>query len=342
MYENYNEERLKEDITYTINVNYKSYYCYMGPLYFFLGCFGIMTFGYMLVGTAFYLPFFLIIFSFIIFIKYFHKKEIELVNNVYYGRFAVNIKNQLSMKKKVLDIPYNNSAFKLIGADNYFTLYIANTFNDVDIRELNDGGIPPTFIYIFHNLYHYNEFILREILEDRIKHSYLYFKYEFISSEKIKYYKTNNFLSYRISNNISRYIIIIFICIGLIYGLILYFIGNNNPQEKNYYIGLIVLGLIILFIIMMIVLGISSQFYRRIDVIKQDNIIFIGITSFLRGSYTKKFILNKKSIEECYFIPNGRKKTLELKLNDNNTQKICDFKNNEKTDIISQQINNYL
>ena len=338
-------ERFKEDITYKINVKYKQYWGYMGPLYFVLVTFGLLSFVYLALkeGPLPFLPIFLIILLFVIFLKYLHKKEIELVNNVYYDRFSINSVNQLGMKKQELNIPYKNSAFKLIKASEYyFTLYIANTFENVDLRELNVEGIPPKFFYIFHNINHYDEFQLERILEDRIKNNKLHFEYELMSNDKLKYYKTNNFLSYKMNNYINRYIVSICILIGLVYGITLKIMGDNNPKEKQNYITLIVFGIFILLFIMIISLVICSYLYRRIDIINKDNIIFIGITSFLRKSYSKKFIFEKDSIDEYKYVPNGGKKTLEFKLNDNNTQKIWDFKNNEKIDIISQQLNKYI
>ena len=163
-----------------------------------------------------------------------------------------------------------------------------------------------------------------------------------MSNGKLKYYKTDNFLSYKMNNYINRYILSICIFIGLIYGITLKIMGDNNPKERQNYMALIGCGIIILLFIMITALVISNYLYRRIDIINKDNVIFIGITSFLQKSYTKIFIFEKDSIDEYKYVPNGGKKTLEFKLNDNNTQKIWDFKNNEKIDIISKQLNKYL
>lgn len=184
------------------------------------------------------------------------------------------------------------------------------------------------------------------------------FNYQKVIIKIIKFYKSHNFLSFTLNSRIRYYMsLIVFLICVLLYTIVPMIIRaiyeNNKTEEKkiynetNYYkkekhetevplgfILFIALTWFVSFLVILFICYFFKNFKKRIDIIKKDTIVFIGITSFFQKSYIKHFIFNYNSIEGFKLTRKSFKNaTLELKLEDEKIQKICDFTGESKEDL---------
>ena len=340
-------EEAKKDITKWFFPHYSCYNCYMLLLYL---CVFFSLFPLIFVPFSecwmFVFPIFTFFITIILYIKYNQYKKIEIITNIFYQRIRVYVTNKLNMKIEVINIPLSNGCFRLTRMDYKFRMHIWNDYKDkseLDLRKVNIENKALKFYWTFKNIIFpdgWVEFdkwlellIGREILSDA--------KFTSEKENHLKYFDSNNFLSFTFRNYMKYYVILF----GTIFMIIFYVIvGSIKDQydEKGEVIFdakhyLLVLGWHIILYIIIAILIFFHYFRRRIDIFVKDGNLFIGITTFCQKSYKKKYIFELDSIKECGFLENP--KTLSIKLNNGDIIKIWKFSEKEEDlKIISNKL----
>lgn len=365
-YNEYLEEQAKKDETYKLYPSYSCFYKFYSWLiyliYFFI-VFAMIITNFEELAIALCIPILFFFIALNIYLKYTHYKEIIVAYNIYYRRVKIYVVNKYNSTRKVLDISKDSAAFALVQEGDiwsyYFTLHIFDNFDkntSIDIRKMNMEGIPPKFHWSFKNIFCFHHYDEESLLEKYIGEKMIEdYNIKFTSEKdkkKIKYFKTNNFLSFNLHSKIKCYSISIVILIAII----IYAIGipifstydtydvekkNYENQEQQYEEAplflILLLGLtwiVSVIIIILLCYIFKYIFYKRIDILKRDNILFIGITSFFKKSYIKKYIFDYISIENFELEKkNCNNATLILNLKDKTNHKICDFTGEKKEDL---------
>lgn len=357
-YNEYLELQAKEDQTHTFFTSYSCFYKFYSwfiyLIYFFIFFAMIITnFEKLAIASCIPILFFFVVLN--IYLKYTHYKKIIVAYNIYYRRVKVYVVNEYKSERKVLDISKDSAAFALTQEGDYlshhYTLHIFDKFDentDIDIRKMNMERIPPKFHWPFENIYCRNDYddikLLKVYIGEEIISKYnLKFKSE-KDKKIIKYFKTNNFLSFNLHSKIKFYSISIVILITIIIYAIFIPISNEQKQYESqkqqnkepplFYILLLGWTWIVSTIIIISLCIIFKYIYKRIDILKRDNILFIGITSFFKNSYIKKYIFDYISVKNFELEKkNCNNATLILNLKDETIHKICDLTGEKKDDL---------
>lgn len=380
------EEKAKEDETHTFFPVYGTCYSCISWLFYFIYfslIFPMVFTEFLGIIVSVCLPILLFFIAIHIYIKYTHYKKIIIAYNIYYQRVKVFVVDELNYKRKVLDIPKESAGFGMEEKEydyQIFTLHIFDNFvknPEIDIRKMNMEKFAPKYHWSFESIWCESIFRAEDLLKAYIGEKMIInynFKYISKKNKNIKYFKTANFLSFNFHSRIKCYIISVVLLITILiyvigFSLLHSIVDKHNNQKKknynetNYYENqnqqnedytpvslelLLVLSWIVCVIIIIFLNYIFKYIYKRIDIFKKDNIIFIGITSFFRKNYIKNFIFDYKSFTDFKLTSKDCKNsTLELNLEDEDNkqkiQKICDFtgESKENLDTLIEHINDF-
>ena len=115
--------------------------------------------------------------------------------------------------------------------------------------------------------------------------------------------------------------------------------GDKTEEDEDE--GSLVIGIMpglnnIIFIFLIVFFWIYfSNHKKRLDIFVEGKMIFIGITSFSQKSYKKLYNYENTSIENYYLtLKDCNRATLSLKLEGGKIQKICDFSNEIREDLV--------
>jgi hypothetical protein len=166
--------------------------------------------------------------------------------------------------------------------------------------------------------------------------------------KNLKIFNGKNFLSFTFNSRIKCYLIFIVILIEIILLIIFSIIATqyqkkmvNNKDKNEKEEGSLLLGLFpglnMIFVVSLIILIYVYFSYnkKRMDIFIRDNMIYIGITSFTQKSYEKIFTFEYRSVRNFILTQKlCREATLEVLLQDEQIQKICQFTGENKEDLV--------
>ena len=194
---------------------------------------------------------------------------------------------------------------------------------ELDLDKINLSNTPPKFYWTFRNICIYNTYeverFLRKLVGEEVKY---YAKFFGENHNILKYFQSENFLSYTFPDNIICFVIIITIVVALIIvGII------AQKIEKLEFLPIAFFSILIISILLSVFFHYNK---RSLDIFVKDKILFIGITSFTQKSYKKKYIFSFDNIDDWTF-PEQKKTSLTIILKNGTSQKICSFSDDEKT-----------
>ena len=312
-------------------VKYPCYCFYMFLLYFY---FFVSLFPFLIVDFSecwmFCIPIASLFFGIILYIKYHLNKNIEIFWHILERKTRVVTRNRLNQKKEIINFPHCNGYFLVNSMTKDWNshrnrIHIWNGMNideELDLDKINLNNTPPKFYWTFKNIRIYDTFevngFLRKLVGAEVSYHAKFFRE---NHDVLKYFQSENFLSYTFQNNIKCFVIIIAIVALIIVRIISEII--DKPE----------IGMIVFYPIIIISILLSVFFHynkRRLDIFVKDNILFIGITSFTQKSYKKKYMFPLDNIDDWTF-PEEKKTSLTIILKNGNSQKICSFSDDEKT-----------
>ena len=204
-------------------------------------------------------------------------------------------------------------------------IHIWNDFQvgqDLDLRNINLNNTPPKFYWSFKDISsYYSTYKVEDFLKQLVGKE-VSFRAKFFGKnhKALRLFQSGNFLSYSFPNYVKWFIIPITFAILIISHLIF------SKLEKEYDnvapIHAIFFNAVIMISIILLIFFHYNR--RRMDLFVKDRILFIGITSFSRGSYKKKYIFPLKEIDHWTF-PEEKKTCLTIFLENKTSQKICSF-----------------
>jgi len=279
----------------------------------------------------FCIPFASFFFAIILYIKYHLNKSIEIIRHVYEGKTRVVTRNRLNQKKEIINFPHCNGYFLVNSMTKDWNshrnrIHIWNGMNideELDLEKINLNNTPPKFYWTFRNIRIYDTFEVEKFLRKLVGAEVSYHaKFFGENHDVLKYFQSENFLSYTFSNNIKCFVIII-----VIVTLIIIHIIAQKIEKPQIIIMIVFYPLIIISILISVFFHYNK---RRLDIFVKDNILFIGITSFTQKSYKKKYIFPLDDIDDWTF-PEEKKTSLTIILKNGTSQKICSFSDDEET-----------
>jgi hypothetical protein len=358
-YDEYKLNEYKKDIT-TTKFFHKTC-CYKCKIFWFslcllLSALPILITGLNIIAFAICLPI-MLFFAFLIYISnYYNYEEIEIAHNVYYGRVKVNVKNSLNRIIKVLDIPSTSACFRVSRKDYCeCILHIWDKFDkntSIDLRKMYMEKVPSKFYWYFDGIVLTDYFQSKKELETFIGEELFSDNNVQFSSKKpeknLKIFNGKNFLSFTFNSRIKCYLIFIVILIEIILLIIFSIIATqyqkkmvNNKDKNEKEEGSLLLGLFpglnMIFVVSLFILIYVYFSYnkKRMDIFIRDNMIYIGITSFTQKSYEKIFTFEYRSVRNFILTQKlCREATLEVLLQDEQIQKICQFTGENKEDLV--------
>jgi hypothetical protein len=362
-YDEYNINELKKDVERTYDIS--NSLCYKCSIFFL--CLFIFSFALPMLITSFEtttvlicFPFFLICFISLILLTYYHYKKIKISRNIYYSRVKISLTNELGFEIKVLDIPSSSACFHLTWKDIYnhkYTLHVCDKFNkntNIDLRKMYMEKKAPKFYWYFEDIQCFGYNLDRELKELIGEEMVVGYDVLFSSKEKekhLKIFKGKNFISFALNSYIRCFAILIIILLEFIFFAIFLSVtgkysNKNNTNtgdktEEDEDEGSLVIGIMpglnnIIFIFLIVFFWIYfSNHKKRLDIFVEGKMIFIGITSFSQKSYKKLYNYENTSIENYYLtLKDCNRATLSLKLEGGKIQKICDFSNEIREDLV--------
>ena len=281
-------------------------------------------------GAIYCLPIFSFFVAIIIYAKCHLNKSIEIFRHVLEGKLRVVTTNKYNQKKEIINIPRRNAYFLVTPMkegeySGKSRIHIWNDFyrgEELDLRNINLNNTPPKFYWSFKDISSYfRTYEVDKILQKLVGED-VTFRAKFFGKNHnaLRLFENGKFLSYSFQNYVKWFIISISIAILIISHLIFTKLekeyDNVAPIHAIFFNAVIIISIILLIFF--------HYNRRRMDIFVKDRNLFIGITSFTRGSYKKKYIFPLKDIDHWTF-PKEKKTCLTIFLENKTSQKICSF-----------------
>ena len=173
----------------------------------------------------------------------------------------------LIKKKEIINFPHCNGYFLVISLTKDWNSHRNRIYiwNDMKIDEELD---------LDKITFEVKEF-LRQLVEEEVSYHAKFFG---VNHNILKYFKSENFLSFTFPNNIRCFVMIIANIALIIVRII------SKIIEKSEILIIVFYSIIIISILLSVFFHYNK---RRLDIFVKDNILFIGITSFTQKSYKK-------------------------------------------------------
>ena len=291
-------------------------------------------------------PIFILLLSIVVYIEYIQIKEFEIKTNLLAQRIRVTATNKLGIQKEIINIPLCNGCFHLSPKYNEccateygfrYMIHIWNNYNDyseLDLEKINTENIVPKFYWHFKDVpFFHGAYELGKWFELLIGNNILSeVKFIYKNENFVKCFKSRNLLSFTFRNYMKYYTLIFTIIFTILFYVVVYSFKDQYDEKGQYIYGakfyLLLLGWHAAYIIMTFFLIFFHYYRRRIDIFHTPRYLFIGITTFCKKSYKKKYLFELDSIEECGFKENTQ--ILSITLSNGNHETIWKFNEKEE------------